>query len=78
LGFCYAKNIEKSPFFKNKLALTQKIPVLTYQTQYTTMFLGVWTTNFLITVLEKNLRNRVKNADLYQKPGQKIEACSKI
>ena len=35
------------------------------------MFLGVWTTNFSITALDKNSRNRVKNADLYQKPVMK-------
>ena len=41
LGSCYAKNIEKSSFFKHKLALTQKTPVLTYQTQYVKIFLGI-------------------------------------
>jgi hypothetical protein len=30
------------------------------------------------TTLAENPRNRVKNADLCQKPGRKIEACSKI
>ena len=78
MGSCYAKNIEKSPFFKNKLALTQKTPVLTYQTQYIKMFLGIWATYFVTTTLAENPRNRVKNANLCQKPGQKIDACSKL
>ena len=61
----------------NKLALTKKIPVLTYQTQYTKMFLGVWTTNCSITVLDKNFYNRVNNADPCQKPGNEIKVCLK-
>ena len=79
MGFCYAKNIEKSPFFKNKLALTQKIPVLTYQTQYTKIFLGIWATYFVTTTLGENPRNRVKNADLCKKnPVEKLRHAQRL
>jgi hypothetical protein len=73
LGSCYTKNIEKSPFFKNKLALTKKTPVLTYE--YTKIFLGTWAKFFVTIALAENPRNRVKNVDLCQKPGQKMRVC---
>ena len=38
------------------------------QTQYTKIFLGIWTTYFVTTTLAENPCNRVKNADLCQKP----------
>ena len=61
MGSCYAKNIKKSPFFKNKLALTQKTPVLTYQTQYTKFFLGIWATTFGKITFDKNPLHQGQN-----------------
>ena len=43
-GIKTSKSPKKQPLFKNKLALTQKTPVLTYHTQYTKMFLEIWAT----------------------------------
>ena len=38
----------------NKLALTQKTSVLTYQTQYTKIFLEIWATYFVTITLAEN------------------------
>jgi hypothetical protein len=69
-----AKIIEKSPFFKNKMVITQSG---CYQTQYITIILGTWALFFVYIVFDKNPRQQVKNANLCQKPGQKIRVFSK-
>jgi hypothetical protein len=55
----------------NKLALTLKTSVLTYQTQYTKIFLRICAKFFVTIALAGNPRNRIKNADLCQNPVKK-------